>query len=122
MADDVRQVLVQLQSQQVEASRQLQAVRAQLAAKEREKKLSTLTLREVEQLPREPGQAHMYRGVGRMFVQESRNNVENTLREKTKDATEQTSVLEKKAKYFESEILKAQSSIRDILHESASRS
>lgn len=68
-ADSYRpQVLVQLQSQQVEASRQLQAVRAQLAAKEREKKLSTLTLREVEQLPREPGQAHMYRGVGRMYV------------------------------------------------------
>ncbi|POY72606.1 hypothetical protein BMF94_4434 [Rhodotorula taiwanensis] len=122
MSDDVRQVLVQLQSQQVEASRQLSAVRAQLNAKERDKKLSTLTLREVEQLPREPGQTRMYRGVGRMFVQESRNNVENTLREKMKDATEQATVLEKKAKYLETEIVRAQSSIRDILQESASRS
>lgn len=68
----------------------------------------------------------------RRFVQESRNNVENTLREKMKDASEQATVLEKKAKvrfrrslspplfehgpslntpflqYLESEILKAQ--------------
>lgn len=34
----------------------------------------------------------------RRFVQESRNNVENTLREKMKDASEQATVLDKKAK------------------------
>jgi hypothetical protein len=32
------------------------------------------------------------------FVQESRNNVENTLRAKTKEASDEVSVLEKKAK------------------------
>jgi hypothetical protein len=36
--------------------------------------------------------------IARRFVQESRNNVENTLREKMKDASEQATVLDKKAK------------------------
>lgn len=59
---------MQLQAQQVEASRQLSAIRAQLNVREREKKLTTLTLREIEQLPRDPSQTQVYRGVGRMSV------------------------------------------------------
>ncbi|BGP01214.1 hypothetical protein NBRC10513v2_002165 [Rhodotorula toruloides] len=121
MAEDIRQVLMQLQAQQVEASRQLSAIRAQLNAREREKKLTTLTLREIEQLPRDPSQTQVYRGVGRMFVQESRNNIENTLRAKMKESTEEVSVLEKRAKYLEGEITTAQNSLRDILQEQAAR-
>ncbi|GAA5839898.1 hypothetical protein JCM11251_001242 [Rhodosporidiobolus azoricus] len=121
MDDSVRKAVIQLQSQQVDASRGLSAVRAQLTARERDKKLSTLTLREIEQLPRDSNQAGLYRGVGRMFMQESRNNVENTLRAKVKDASDEVNVLEKKAKYLEGEITTAQSSLRDILQEHASR-
>ncbi|GAA6034835.1 hypothetical protein JCM8097_009324 [Rhodosporidiobolus ruineniae] len=121
MDEGLRKVVLQLQSQQVDASRQLQVVRAQLTGKERDKKLTTLTLQEIEQLPRDSNQAALYRGVGRMFVQESRNNVENTLRAKMKEATEDVSVFEKKAKYLENEIVTAQSSLRDIIQEQASR-
>ncbi|BGP14328.1 hypothetical protein JCM10213_004456 [Rhodosporidiobolus nylandii] len=121
MEESLRKVIIQLQTQQVDASRQLQGVRAQLGARERDKKLTTLTLREIEQLPRDSNQAGLYRGVGRMFVQESRSNVENTLRAKMKEATEDASVLEKKAKYLEGEIVTAQSSLRDILQDHSSR-
>lgn len=62
----VRQAVIQLQSQQIEASRQLSAVRTQLGQKEREQKLNTLTLREIEQLPRDSAQVGCYRAVGRM--------------------------------------------------------
>jgi hypothetical protein len=60
------QVVVQLQGQQVEASRQLNTVRQQLNGRERERKLNTLTLREIEELPRGAAAVTCYRGVGRM--------------------------------------------------------
>ncbi|GAA5953287.1 hypothetical protein JCM21900_004474 [Sporobolomyces salmonicolor] len=120
MEDDaLRKVIVQLQSQQIDASRQLQTVRAQLTARERDKKLTTLTLREIEGLPRDSTQVQCYRAVGRMFMQESRNNVENTLKSKMKDSTEDVHVLEKKARYLENEIATAQGSLRDILQQAA---
>ncbi|GAA5834900.1 hypothetical protein JCM9279_007142 [Rhodotorula babjevae] len=122
MGDDVRQALMQLQQRGQDASRSLQAVRAQLNARERDSKVTTLTLREIEVLPREPGGATCYRGVGRMFVQESRNNVENTLRAQAKDAQDDIAVLDKKAKYLENEIMTAQNSLKDILqNQSADR-
>ncbi|GAA5825549.1 hypothetical protein JCM3770_000123 [Rhodotorula araucariae] len=121
MGDDVRQALMQLQQRGQDAARALSTVRAQLNARERDKKVTTLTLREIEVLPREPGGAKCYRGVGRMFVQESRNNVENTLRAQMKDAQDDVAVLEKKAKYLENEIVTAQNSLRDILQDQSAQ-
>jgi chaperonin cofactor prefoldin len=58
--------VIQLQSQQIEASRQLSSIRTQLAQKEREQKSNVLTLREIESLPRDSQQVGCYRAVGRM--------------------------------------------------------
>lgn len=61
---------MQLQGQFQDAQRQLQVVSQQAQARERDKKLSTLTLREIEALPHAAsdaaGAATLYRGVGRM--------------------------------------------------------
>ncbi|GAA5914446.1 prefolding complex chaperone subunit [Sporobolomyces salmoneus] len=117
--ESLRQAVMQLQSQQIEASRQLSTIRTQLNQKEREQKLNTLTLREIESLPRDSSQVGCYRAVGRMFMQESRNNVENTLKQKTKHSQEDVGILEKKAKYLENEVNTAQTSLRDILQQAA---
>ncbi|GAA6007029.1 hypothetical protein JCM11491_001483 [Sporobolomyces phaffii] len=118
--ESVRQAVMQLQSQQMEASRQLSGIRTQLAQRERDQKLNTLTLREIEQLPRDSHQVGCYRAVGRMFMQESRNNIENGLKQRTKHSQEDVGILEKKAKYLENELMTAQSSLRDILQQAAS--
>ncbi|GAA5830114.1 hypothetical protein JCM5353_006081 [Sporobolomyces roseus] len=117
--DSVRQAIMQLQSQQIEASRQLSSIRSQLTQRERDQKLNTLTLREIEQLPRDSTQVGCYRAVGRMFMQESRNNIENTLKGKMKDSQEDVAILEKKAKYLDNEMNTAQTSLRDILQQAA---
>ncbi len=59
---------MQLQGQFQDAQRQLQVVSQQAQARERDKKLNTLTLREIEALPKDEGEggATLYRGVGRM--------------------------------------------------------
>ncbi|SCV67735.1 BQ2448_5346 [Microbotryum intermedium] len=147
MDESLNKALLQLQSQYQEASRQIQVVRGQAAARERDRKMTTLTLREIESLPRDPP-VTCYRGVGRMsvpaplsphlglvgrvgvifansfcvslelrFVQESRNNIENTLKGKAKEVDDELNVLEKKHKYLESEMNTSQSSIRDLLQE-----
>ncbi|SGZ16730.1 BQ5605_C020g09062 [Microbotryum silenes-dioicae] len=128
MDESLNKALFQLQSQYQEASRQIQIVRTQAQARERDRKMTTLTLREIEALPRDPP-VTCYRGVGRMllddpitvtsnrFVQESRNNIENTLKGKAKDVDDELNVLEKKHKYLESEMNTSQSSLRDLLQE-----
>lgn len=63
-----RQVVMQLQMQHQDAARQLNTVRQQMAGREREKKLNTLTLREIEDLPRGAEGVTCYKGVGRMCV------------------------------------------------------
>ncbi|KAI5478497.1 hypothetical protein MNV49_005025 [Pseudohyphozyma bogoriensis] len=111
-----REVLLQLQTQHEAASRQLSMVRSQLGGRERDRKVTTLTLREIEALPRAgPTAPACYKGVGRMFMQESRNNIENTLKAKEKEIGEEMTVLAKKAKYLEGEMQTAQGSLRDIL-------
>ena len=57
---------MQLQGQFQDAQRQLQVVSQQAQARERERKLNTLTLREIEALPKDEGEATLYRGIGRM--------------------------------------------------------
>jgi hypothetical protein len=59
------QVLMQLQAQYQDAARQLQVVRSQHNARQRDAKLNTLTLREIEALPTDPP-VTCYKGVGRM--------------------------------------------------------
>ncbi|SCZ93231.1 BZ3500_MvSof-1268-A1-R1_Chr6-2g08545 [Microbotryum saponariae] len=116
MDESLNKALFQLQSQYQEVSRQIQIVRAQAQARERDRKMTTLTLREIEALPRDPP-VTCYRGVGRMFVHESRNNIENTLKGKAKEVDDELNVLEKKHKYLESEMNTSQSSLRDLLQE-----
>jgi len=116
--DALRKVLVQLQGQMQDLSRQHSGTRLAVQTKEREKRATTLTLREIERLPRAGEDAvSVYRGIGRMFMQESRNSVENSLKTKEKEIGEELSALSKKIKYLEGELNQAQSSLRDILQE-----
>jgi len=78
---------------------------------------SLLTLREIEALPRGANGVTCYRGIGRMFMQESRNNIENTLKGKSKEVSDELVALDKKAKYLENEMGTAQGSLRDILQD-----
>ncbi|KAM0755181.1 Prefoldin beta-like protein [Meredithblackwellia eburnea MCA 4105] len=114
-----RKVISQLQAQYGEARQQLVVASQQLAAKERERKVNSLTLREIEALPRGGKAPSCYKGVGRMFMQESRNNIENTLKSKEKEIADQIAVLGKKTKYLETEMNTAEGSLRDLLKSGA---
>ncbi|ORY79281.1 Prefoldin [Leucosporidium creatinivorum] len=112
--EGMQKVLMQLQAQYQDAARQLQIVRAQHNARQRDAKLNTLTLREIEALPTDPP-VTCYKGVGRMFVQEPRKSVEDGLKSKAKESSAEVAALEKKMKYLEGEMATAQGSLRDVL-------
>lgn len=62
------EVLERIKGQHQEAARSLNVVRQTLNVREREKKATVLTLREIEALPRGPNGVTCYKGVGRMSV------------------------------------------------------
>ena len=64
-----QEVLERIKGQHQEAARGLNLVRQQLAGREREKKSTALTLRQIEALPRGPNGVTCYKGVGRMSVE-----------------------------------------------------
>ncbi|KAK4703097.1 prefoldin subunit 1, partial [Phenoliferia sp. Uapishka_3] len=117
--EQVRNVLQQLETQYNEARKALSITSQTLAGRERERRANVLTLREIEALPRGGKEAPTcYKGVGRMFMQESRNNIENTLKGREKEIAEAVNVLAKKAKYLQGEMATAEGSLRDLMRTS----
>ncbi|KAL8280082.1 hypothetical protein RQP46_007412 [Phenoliferia psychrophenolica] len=114
--EHVRNVVQQLQGQYGEAQKALSITAQMLNGRERERRMNALTLREIEQLPRGGAEAPTcYKGVGRMFMQESRNNIENTLKAKEKEIAETVGGLAKKVKYYQTEMATAEGSLRDLM-------
>ncbi|EJU02783.1 hypothetical protein DACRYDRAFT_21744 [Dacryopinax primogenitus] len=113
--DTLHKVLQQIQARTVAAQRELSLVRAQIAASERARKISQLTSGEISALP-EGEVVRVYRGVGKMFVQEPRKVMERSLEVQEKDIEEELQALNKKAKRLEDEYQRTQGQLRDIFH------
>ncbi|KAM0788342.1 hypothetical protein ACM66B_001483 [Microbotryomycetes sp. NB124-2] len=115
--EGIQKVLMQLQQQYQDAARQLQAAKNQITARQRDHKMTTLTLREIDALGTADQDVACYRGVGRMFVQESRADIQNSLRTRMNEFGTEVAALEKKIKRLEGEMSTAQGSIRDVIVE-----
>ncbi|GMK56570.1 hypothetical protein CspeluHIS016_0304100 [Cutaneotrichosporon spelunceum] len=112
--DTLKRILQQIQTQAVSSQRQLGVVRAQTQAKEKERRILELTMRELDTVP--AGEGRMFRGVGKMFIQQPRAEI-NSKHEATKySLNEDISSLQKKAKYLERQLDEANSQLRDIFH------
>ena len=55
-------------SKAIATQRSLQIVRAQIQSKEKERKILSLTMREIDAIPKDDDEVKMYKGVGKMFV------------------------------------------------------
>ncbi|KAK4058366.1 hypothetical protein OIO90_000524 [Microbotryomycetes sp. JL221] len=121
--EGMQKVLIQLQQQYQDAARQLQLAKSQLTARQRDHKMTTLTLREIDALAPSPSTTQTkddlvcYRGVGRMFIQESRTDIQKNLESRMDEFTKEVATLDKKIKRLESEMTTAQGSIRDVIME-----
>ncbi|WWD20436.1 hypothetical protein CI109_104912 [Kwoniella shandongensis] len=113
--DTLRKILVQIQNQAISAQKQLSLVRAQIASKEKEKKILTLTVRELGTVP-EAKENKMYKGVGKMFIEQPREEINREHSTLDKSLTEEISNLTKKAKYLEKQFDEANGQLKDIFH------
>ncbi|KAK1923387.1 Prefoldin [Papiliotrema laurentii] len=111
--DTLKKILNQIQTQAVTSQRSLQVVRAQIASKEKERKILQLTMRELSTVPQD---GRMYRGVGKMFVQQPREEIDSTHATQEKALEEEITSLGKKAKYLEKQFEEANSQLKDIFH------
>ncbi|WVQ75772.1 hypothetical protein IAR50_005404 [Cryptococcus sp. DSM 104548] len=118
--DTLRKILSQIQTQAISSQKQLSIVRSQIASKDKEKKILALTKREIGDVPLpvdgQGGSGTMYKGVGKMFVEQPRTEVEKEHADKEKQLTEDVQNLSKKAKYLEKQFEEANNQLKDIFH------
>ncbi|CAE6442833.1 unnamed protein product [Rhizoctonia solani] len=101
-------------------SRAVASTKAQTSAKERDRRVVQLTTKEILEIPPNSG-AQFYRGVGKMFMQEPRSTIENSLRNQEKELTNDINNLAKKIKYHEKQLSDSQAQMRDIFHAAENR-
>ncbi|WVQ66213.1 uncharacterized protein L199_004392 [Kwoniella botswanensis] len=111
--DTLRKILTQIQQQAIQSQKQLSIVRAQIQSKEKEKKILSLTVRELDTVPRD---GVMYKGVGKMFIQQDRKEVDSEHSTQEKQLNDELSNLTKKSKYLEKQFDEANSQLKDIFH------
>ncbi|WVR07912.1 hypothetical protein IAU60_004955 [Kwoniella sp. DSM 27419] len=112
--DTLRKILTQIQQQAITSQKQLSLVRAQIASKEKERKILTLTVRELGTVPKEDSK--MYKGVGKMFIEQDRAEIDREHASQEKALSDEVANLTKKAKYLEKQFDEANSQLKDIFH------
>ncbi|PWY99407.1 Prefoldin beta-like protein [Testicularia cyperi] len=110
--DTLQKVLEKIQVQVYQTNQQLAALRAQIAAKERESKLNTLTLTELKGI--QDPQTPFYRSVGKMFISDSQQSVLSELEQKQSTIAGEVDALNKKQKYLQKQGEEAQAHLKDI--------
>ncbi|SJX63111.1 related to Prefoldin subunit 1 [Sporisorium reilianum f. sp. reilianum] len=110
--ETLSKVLEKIQLQVYQTNQQLAAVRAQTGAREREAKLNTLTLSELQAI--QDANAPFYRSVGKMFIQDSQHAVLADLTAKHQTITADIDALTKKQKYLTKQSQDAQAHLKDI--------
>ncbi|TKY89266.1 hypothetical protein EX895_001797 [Sporisorium graminicola] len=110
--ETLSKVLEKIQLQVYQTNQQLAALKAQIAAREREAKLNTLTLSELQAI--QDPQAPFYKSVGKMFIQESQPAVLSELTAKQNAITTDIEALNKKQKYLTKQGQDAQAHLKDI--------
>ncbi|WWC73856.1 uncharacterized protein I206_107828 [Kwoniella pini CBS 10737] len=112
--DTLRKILTQIQQQAILSQKQLSLVKAQIQSKEKEKKILTLTVRELNYIPKE--HEGLYKGVGKMFIQQDRKEVDTQYTIQEKQINDDLIILNKKVKYLEKQFEEANSQLKDIFH------
>ncbi|KAG0037221.1 hypothetical protein BGZ82_002939 [Podila clonocystis] len=101
-----------LQSKLQEATRMVASVQAQIQTRDREKKLSVLTNKELSSLAPE---TITYKSVGKMFVQEPLPNLTGELTDRVTEMDKDMAALDKKRIYWERNKTEAQGNLQELI-------
>jgi len=111
-SDALQKLLQDIEARANQSQQQIQVVRGQIAAKQRDIRLNQLTAKEIESLPKG---TNVYEGVGKMFVQVGTGQVKARLDSEVKGLSGDVEDLNKKLHYLETTFEKARENIDSIL-------
>ncbi|RKP14587.1 hypothetical protein BJ684DRAFT_19014 [Piptocephalis cylindrospora] len=117
--DKLHQILVVMQNKMIEDNRALTSTRAQLQAKDRERRLADMTLRELAPLP---DAVRSYESVGKMFMLSDMPTLKKKLTDRSTEVTDSMRVLEKKQIYLQKQMEETNANLREITHRSSTAS
>ncbi|KAF8974900.1 hypothetical protein BGZ46_009609 [Entomortierella lignicola] len=103
-----------LQSKLQEATRMVASVQAQIQTREREKRLSELTNKELSSL--QPDTV-TYKSVGKMFIQEPLTDLTSELSARAKEMESDMQALDKKRIYWERNKTEAQGNLQELIRQ-----
>ncbi|KAG0299457.1 hypothetical protein BGZ98_010039 [Dissophora globulifera] len=103
-----------LQSKLQEATRMVASVQAQIQTREREKRLSELTNKELSALKSD---TVTYKSVGKMFIQEPLKDLTGELSSRVKGIDEDLTALDKKRIYWERNQKEAQGNLQELIRQ-----
>ncbi|KAI8853079.1 hypothetical protein BC829DRAFT_383715 [Chytridium lagenaria] len=101
--EHLREVFMESQLKLQNTSKQLATVKAQIASKERERRISELSAKELTALP---SSTPAYKAVGRMFVQQ----------DLTRDAEKESKALAQAATKLERDATETEKKLKDVLN------
>lgn len=106
--------VMELQQQYIATSRELNIVKANVTKSQREQKMNTITISELEKLP-QSDTVKMYRGIGKMFMLSDQQNVMDHLHTSMEDEKKKELDLTGKMEYLERKIKSQQANIQEVI-------
>ncbi|KAJ1898083.1 hypothetical protein IW146_001890 [Coemansia sp. RSA 922] len=120
MADDtIQQVYMRVTQKMQDCQKQLAQIEAQMSTNQRETRLAALTRREIQDLD---NSVPLYKSMGKMFIQESKEDLLKDIEKSASDAKILIDALEKKQKFVKRDLDEATGNLRDIIHSAQSSS
>ncbi|KAL2218159.1 prefoldin subunit 1, partial [Thermoascus aurantiacus ATCC 26904] len=109
-------VVQEIESRAFVAQQQINVVKAQISAKQRDVRILQLTSNEISSLPKD---TNVYEGVGKMFVATPISTVEKRLSSEMEEIKSDITNLEKKLQYLETTQKNSRENIEQILKSGA---
>ncbi|XP_071270011.1 prefoldin subunit 1 [Salvelinus alpinus] len=109
---ELKKAFAELQSKMIDTQQKAKLADLQIDQLTRMKKHANLTHAEIKTLP---DNTRMYEGVGRMFILQSKEDINTQLTYKQKTADEKIKELEQKKTYLERTVKDAEDNIREML-------
>ncbi|KAF8935704.1 Prefoldin [Dissophora ornata] len=103
-----------LQTKLQEATRMVASVQAQIQTRDREKRLSELTNKELSALQPD---TITYKSVGKMFIQEPLKDLTSELTERVSEMDKDMAALDKKRIYWERNKAEAQGNLQELIRQ-----
>nr|XP_046266533.1 prefoldin subunit 1 isoform X1 [Scatophagus argus] len=109
---ELKKAFTELQAKMIDTQQKVKLADLQIDQLTRVQKHTQLTHAEITTLP---DNTRLYEGVGRMFILQSKEEINNQLMDKQKTADEKIKELEQKKVYLERSVKEAEDNIREML-------